>query len=86
MAALRWKVILNLSYFMNVLLHETVSKLKLSKDEASIVSHYGLIKLIVFRGLNQVQMSWEYFLGNYEAPLESEAPIRDSGDTLLNNE
>lgn len=83
---LRQKVILKLPYFLNSILHETSLRLKIYKDQASVVSHYRLIKLIVVRGLNKGQMSWEDFLGNPQAPLESEAPIGDSGDALLNNE
>lgn len=86
MVTFRWKVILNLPYFLNSLLHETALRLKRSEDKASVVSHYGLIKPIVFIGLNQVQLSWEYFLGNHGAPSESEAPIEFSGNILANSE
>lgn len=57
MATLSRKVILNLPYFSNLLFHETALRLKRSKDQALVLIHYGLIKFIVFRGLNKVQIS-----------------------------
>jgi len=69
MAALRRKVIVNLPYFLNSLLHEIAIRFKISKDQALVVSHYMLIKLIVVRGLNKASI--EDF-GN--TPLNNEHP------------
>lgn len=86
METLRRNVILNLPYFLNSLLHETALRLKISKYQASVLSHHGIVKLIIVRGFNQGQLSWEYLLGNPEAPLEVKAHIEDFGNFPPDNE
>lgn len=80
---LRQKVTLNLPYILSSLMHETVVRFRRSKDQPSMVSHRGLIKLIIVKNLKQSQLSWEEFLGILETLLREEAPNEEPGNNQL---
>lgn len=74
LVALRQKVTINLTLFLNYLLHEIVDRIGKAKDPNSVISHHCLIKLIVSRELNQAQITWDHFVGNTESKFQTKTP------------
>jgi len=52
------------------MLHEVAGRTQISKDPANVISHHGLVKLIVDRALNHTKIMW----GELEIPLQIEQP------------
>jgi hypothetical protein len=59
LAALKQRLVLNLPFFLNTILHEFSLRTQKSKDLITIISHHRLVKLIVDKALSQTQLTWE---------------------------
>lgn len=51
LAILRKKIVVNLPFFFNSLLHDVASRVRKAKNPHATISHHGLIKLIFTREL-----------------------------------
>jgi hypothetical protein len=51
LAALKKRLVINFPFFLNVMLHKVVARNHKAKDHVTIISHHGLVKLIVNRAL-----------------------------------
>ena len=58
LAVLKGKCSVNLPSLLNSLLHDASRSLKKAQHEDAVVSHHGLIRLIVSHSLTQQQSSW----------------------------
>lgn len=58
LAVLKGKCSVNLPVLLNSLLHDASRSLKKAQHEEAVVSHHGLIRLIVSHSLTQQQSSW----------------------------
>jgi hypothetical protein len=45
LAALKQRLVINLPFFLNAMLHEVVARTQKAKDPVTIISHHGLVKL-----------------------------------------
>jgi hypothetical protein len=59
MAALKKRLLLNLPFFLDTVLHEVALRTQKSKDHVTVISHHKLVKLIVDKALIQTQLTWE---------------------------
>lgn len=59
LAVLKQKCSVNLPAFLNSLLHDVARSMKKAQHKESVVSHHGLIRLIVSHSLTQQHSSWE---------------------------
>jgi hypothetical protein len=57
LAALKKMLVINLPFFLNAMLHEVVARTQKAKDLVTIVSHHGLVNLIVNRAMIQTQIT-----------------------------
>jgi hypothetical protein len=73
MAVLKQRLVLNLPFFFNSMLHEVAGRTQKSKDPANVISHHGLVKLIVDRALNHTQIMWGDLI-ELNRPLQIEKP------------
>ena len=53
------RLVLNLPFFLNTILHEVSLRTQKSKDPVTVISHHRLVKLIVDKELSQTQLTWE---------------------------
>jgi len=51
LATLKKKIVINLPFFLNMLLHEVACSVRKSRNTQAIVIHHGLIKLVVIKKL-----------------------------------
>jgi hypothetical protein len=58
LTALKQRSVINLPLFFNTMLHEFVARTQKSKDLVNVISHHGLVKLIVNKALNHTQINW----------------------------
>ena len=54
-------------------MHEVVGRTQKYKDPGNVISHHGIVKLIVVRALNHAQIMWED-LTEFDRPLQIEKP------------
>jgi hypothetical protein len=73
LASLKHKLVVNFSFFLNGMLHEVVARTHKAKDPVTIISHHGLVKLIVNRALSQTQITWGDLI-DADRPLQIEQP------------
>ena len=66
LAALKPNISINLPGFLNSVLHDIVVRLTKAKNPQAVVSHQGLIKLIIIHELDRQQIAWDNFV-NLEA-------------------
>jgi hypothetical protein len=59
LVALKQRLVLNLSFFLNVILHEVALRTHKSKDTVAVISHHRLVKLITNKSLSQTQLTWD---------------------------
>jgi hypothetical protein len=59
LAALKQRLVLNLPFFLNAILHEVALRTQKSKDPVTIISHHRLVKLITIKALSQTQLTWD---------------------------
>ena len=71
--ALKQRLVINFPFFLNAMLHEVVARTQKDKDPVTIISHHGLVKLIVNRALSQTRITWGY-LNEADRPLQIEQP------------
>jgi hypothetical protein len=62
--------VINFSFFLNSMLHEVATRTHKAKDPVNIISHHGLVKLIVNRALSHTKITW----GDLIEPLQIEQP------------
>ena len=74
LAVLKGKCAVNLLALLNSLLHDTSRSLKKAHHEDAVVSHHGLIRLIVTYSLARQQTSWRELLIAIEGEVESPSP------------
>jgi hypothetical protein len=55
------------------MLHEVVVRTHKSKDHVTIISHHGLVKLIVNKALSQTQLTWSDLIETNK-PMQREQP------------
>jgi hypothetical protein len=70
---LKQRLVLNLPFLLNNILHEVVGRTKKDKDPDSIINHHGMVKLIVLRELNHSQITWEDII-DLNRPFQIEQP------------
>jgi hypothetical protein len=58
LAALKQRLVFNLPFFLNSMLHEVTIRTHKAKYHVTIISHHGLVKMIVNRALSQTQITW----------------------------
>jgi hypothetical protein len=71
LATLKQMSVINLPFFLNAMLHEVAARTHKAKDPSNVISHHGLVKLIVNMELNHTKITWGY-LTNPDRPLEIE--------------
>ena len=70
LATLKQRPVIIFPLFLNAMLHEVATRTQKAKDPINIISHHGIVKLIVNRALSQTQIS----LGELIEPLQIEQP------------
>jgi hypothetical protein len=55
--SLKQRLVLNLPFFLNTILHEVSLRTQKSKDPITIINHYRLVKLITNKALSQTQLT-----------------------------
>jgi hypothetical protein len=73
LAVLKQWLVINLPFFFNTMLHEVAGRTQKAKDPANVISHHGLVKLIVNRALNHTQITWGDLI-ELDRPLQIEQP------------
>jgi hypothetical protein len=58
LATLKHRLVINFPFFINSMLHEVVARNQKAKDPVTIISHHGLVKIIVNRALIQNKITW----------------------------
>ena len=76
LAVLKQKCSVNLPALLNSLLHDAAQSIKKAQHVESVVSHHGLIRLVVSYGLTQQQSSWEELIAMIEGGLAAPSPKR----------
>jgi hypothetical protein len=61
--ALKQRLVINLPFFLNAMLHEVSLRTQNSKDPIIVINCHGLIKLIVSKALSQTQLTWDNLIG-----------------------
>jgi len=74
LAVLNKKCSVNLPAFLNSSLHDVARSMKKAQYVESVVSHHGLIRLIVRHSLSQQQSSWEYIISMIDGRLTTPSP------------
>lgn len=74
LAVLKGKCAVNLPALLNSLLHDTSRSLKKAHHEDAVVSHHGLIRLIVTYSLARQQTSWWELITTMEGEVASPSP------------
>ena len=59
LATLKQRLVLNLPFFLNAILHEVALRTKNSKDPVTVINHHRLVKLITNKALSQTQLTWD---------------------------
>jgi hypothetical protein len=59
LASLKQRLVFNLPFFLNSILHEVSLRTQKSKDPITVMSHHRLVKLITNKALNQTQLTWD---------------------------
>jgi len=73
LAILKQIILVNLTFYLNSLLHDVARRVRIPKDPHSVASHHGLIKLIIKNRLAQQQLTWDSIINRTLAPpLEKE--------------
>jgi hypothetical protein len=70
LATLKHRSVINFPFFLNAMLHEVSASTQKAKDPVNIISHHGLVKLIVNKALSQTKITW----GDLIEPLQIEQP------------
>jgi hypothetical protein len=68
LAALKQWLLLDLSFFLNSILHEVSLRTQKSKDLFTIISHHRLVKLITNKALIQTQLTWDSLIEENRPP------------------
>ena len=76
LAVLKQKCSVNLPALLNSLLHDAARSIKKAQHVESVVSHHGLIRLVVSHSLTQQQSSWEELLVMIRGGLTAPSPKR----------
>jgi hypothetical protein len=58
LAVLKQRLVVNLPFFLNSILHEVVGRTQKAKDPGNVISHHGIVKLIEVMALNNAQIMW----------------------------
>jgi len=74
LSVLKQKCSVNLPALLNSLLHDAARSLKNAQHVESVVSHHGLIRLIVSHSLTQQQSSWEELIAIIKGGLAAPSP------------
>ena len=62
LAVLKQNILVNLPFFLNSILHDIVVRIRKAKNPQAVVSHHGLIKLIIIHELNKHHLAWDSFV------------------------
>jgi hypothetical protein len=62
LAALKQRLVINFPFFLNAMLHEVAARTQKAKDLVTIISHHGLVNLIVNMALSQTQITWGHLI------------------------
>jgi len=73
LATLKRMSVINLPFFLNTMLHEVAKRTQKAKDPTNVISHHGLVKLIVNGALNHTQITWRDLI-KPDMPLKIEQP------------
>ena len=76
LAVLKQKCSVNLPALLNSLLHDAARSIKKAQHVESVVSHHGLIRLIVSHSLTQQQSNWDDLIVMIEGGLTAPSPKR----------
>lgn len=76
LVVIKQKCSVNLPALLNSLLHDVAWSLKKAQHVESVVSHHGLIRLIVSHSLTQQQSSWEELIAIIEGRATAPSPKR----------
>ena len=78
LVVLKQKCDVNLPTYLNFLLHDATRSIRKSRHVESVISHHGLIRLIVSYSLAQQQSSWEELVFSIDGGLALPAPKQKS--------
>ena len=76
LAVLKKKCSINLPALLNSLLHDVGRSLKKAQHIESVVSHHGLIRIVVSHSLTQQQSSWDELIAMIERGVTAPSPKR----------
>jgi hypothetical protein len=62
LAALKKRLVLNLPFFLNAMLHEVSLRTQKSNDHVTVINHHRLVKLITNKSLSQTQLNWDILI------------------------
>jgi len=71
LAMLKQRLVTIFPFFLNAMLHEVATRTQKDKYPVTIISHHGLVKLIVKRDLIQTQITWRDLI-EADRPLQIE--------------
>ena len=58
LVSLKQRLVINLPFFLNVMLHEVVIRTQKEKYIFIVINHHRLVRMIVNKALSQTQMTW----------------------------
>jgi hypothetical protein len=68
MAYLKQRLVLNLPFFLNTILHEVSLRTQKSKDPVTVISHHRLVKMITNKAFSQTQLTWDNLVEANRSP------------------
>jgi hypothetical protein len=80
LATLKQRLVINLPFFLNAMLQEIAARTQKAKYRVTIISHHGLVKLVVNKALSQTQIAWGDLI-EANRPLQLEQPKLHHGNT-----
>lgn len=83
LVVLKGKCSVNLPALLNSLLHGVAQSLKKAQHIETVVSHHGLIRLIVSHGLTQQRSSWEELVAIVEGGAAVPPPKPEQSSDML---
>ena len=67
LAVLKQKLTVNLPSLLNSLLHDTIFRIRWARHPKVVISHHGLIRLIISHSLVQYNLTWDGFMTTLES-------------------
>ena len=64
---LKQKLTVNFPSLLNSLLHDTTTRIRRARHPEMVISHHGLIRIIISHSLVQYELTWDGFITGLES-------------------